>query len=109
MVILKYNNKMNIRLKEILEEKGISLTILAEKSEIEKGNLSSIANNKKNPTIGTLERIAIALNIEVWELFTPSVSKEELTALVDHRGRLYKASSIEELQKIIEEIKKEPV
>lgn len=60
---------MDLRLKEIIKEKGISLVALHEKTGIEKGNLSNIVNNKKNPTVETLEKIANALDIPVFELF----------------------------------------
>lgn len=96
-----------LRIKEILGERKLSIRSLAEIMGIDPASLSRSLSGKM--TLDTLRKIASALNVEVWELFTPSVSKEELTALVDHRGRLYKASSINELQKIIEEIKKEPV
>lgn len=60
---------MDLRLKEVLDEKNISLVSLSEKTGIEKGNLSAIANNKKNPTVETLSKIASALNISLTELF----------------------------------------
>ncbi len=96
-----------LRIKEISKMKGYTLSDLANKLGIGRSAFHQQING--NPTLETLEKIASALNVEIWELFTPSIRKDELTALVDHRGRLYKANSIEELQGIIEEIKKEPV
>lgn len=60
---------MDLRLKEVLDEKNMSLVSLSEKTGIEKGNLSAIANNKKNPTVETLSKIANALEISITELF----------------------------------------
>lgn len=60
---------MDLRLKDVLDEKKMSLVSLSEKTGIEKGNLSAIANNKKNPTVETLSKIASALEISVTELF----------------------------------------
>ena len=60
---------MNLRLKEVLDEKNMSLVTLSEKTGIEKGNLSAISNNKKNPTVETLSKIAKALQISLAELF----------------------------------------
>jgi transcriptional regulator with XRE-family HTH domain len=65
---------MELRLKEIIKEKGVSLVSLYEKTGIEKGNLSNIINNKKNPTIETLEKIANALEIPVYEMFIDKAS-----------------------------------
>lgn len=60
---------MDLRLKEVLDEKNMSLVSLSEKTGIEKGNLSAIANNKKNPTVETLSKIANALEVPMWQLF----------------------------------------
>jgi transcriptional regulator with XRE-family HTH domain len=51
---------MNI--KEKRKEKGISLNQLAEKTGINKGNLSKIENGHTNITIKTLKKIAKALD-----------------------------------------------
>ena len=61
MLFLKTTTMCDLRLKEILEEKNMTLTDLAEKTGIEKGNLSAISNNKKNPTMETLKKIADGL------------------------------------------------
>jgi transcriptional regulator with XRE-family HTH domain len=94
------------RIKELCQLRGITQKDLADKLGITDISLNKTLRGDY-PQLQTLEKISSALNVEIWELFTPSVSKEELTALVDHRGRLYKANSIEELQGIIEEIKQE--
>lgn len=64
---------MSIRLKEVLSEKGITQKELAEKLGITVVGMSKIATG--NPTVSTLEKIAAALDVEVWELF---VSHEEV-------------------------------
>lgn len=94
---------MNLRIKEVLKEKGETIQSISEILGINRVSLTNSING--NPTIETLEKIAGALNVEVWELFTPTTNKEELTALVDHQGKLYKANTIEDLQKIIDEIR----
>lgn len=94
---------MSLRIKEICKERNLTLGDLADKMEIKRESLSRAINGK--PNLETLEKIASALNVEVWELFTPSINKEELTALVDHQGKLYKANTIDDLQKIIDEIR----
>ncbi len=98
---------MELRIKEILDEKGETLVSLQEKTGIEKGNLSAISNNKKNPTLETLSKIASSLGVEIWELFTPSSTKEELTALISYKNDLYQAKNLHELEKIVDKIKKE--
>ena len=64
---------MGIRLKEVLSEKGITQKELAEKLGISVVGMSKIATG--NPTVETLQKIADALNVGLWELF---ISKEEI-------------------------------
>ncbi len=60
---------MELRVKEVCKEKGVQMQELAEKLGINRITLT--ASLKGNPTIGTLEKIAIALGVEVSELFAP--------------------------------------
>lgn len=94
---------MSLRIKDICKERNLTLGDLADQMNIKRESLSRAINGK--PNLDTLEKIASALNVEVWELFTPATNKDELTALVDHQGKLYKANTIEDLQKIIDEIR----
>ncbi|GAX01966.1 helix-turn-helix domain-containing protein [Secundilactobacillus silagei] len=50
-------------LKRIRHERGLSLTELAELSGVSKGMLSQIENNGTSPTINTIWKICIGLNI----------------------------------------------
>lgn len=95
---------MKLRIDKILEEKGMSVAELGRLINVSRSSIHNTIT-KDNPTIDTLERIAEALKVPITDLFNISSENNDLTALVDHRGRLYKASNIEELQKIIEEIK----
>lgn len=94
---------MKLRIKELCKEKGINITQLAEVMGIKQESLSRAING--NPTIETLQKIADALKVELWELFTSSTSKEELTALIAHKGEFYRASTVAELENIVEKIK----
>ncbi len=96
---------MKLRLKEICERKDITRIQIEDSTGLKKGYLSDLFNGKCNPTIETLQKIADALKVELWELFTSSTSQEELTALISHKGDFYKASTIEELEKVVEKIK----
>ena len=58
---------MNLKVKELCRNKGLTITQLAEKLNIKQESLSRAING--NPTIETLERIATALNVPVSELF----------------------------------------
>lgn len=47
---------------------GMTLPELAKKSGVSKGLLSRLETSKQNPTLGTLEKIAKALGVEVGDL-----------------------------------------
>lgn len=94
---------MNYRIKNILREKKISISELAEKIEVKRESLSRIVNGAST-SVETLDKISKELNVSITDLFE-SNSPNEITALIDHNGQLYRANSIEELEEIIQKIK----
>lgn len=66
---------MKHRIKELMEEKGVTSASIAEKIGIHKVSVSNIINGKQNPAADTLEKFAEALGVEMWELFA---SREEV-------------------------------
>jgi len=58
---------MELRVKDICKEKGLSITGLAGVMNVSKVTLSQALNG--NPTIGTLQKIATALGVPFIELF----------------------------------------
>lgn len=59
---------MELRLKEILSQRGITLKDFAISSGISQSNLSNYLNGNISPTLDTLKKIAASLNIDVVEL-----------------------------------------
>jgi putative transcriptional regulator len=60
------------RIKEVLEEKGIKQTWLAEKLKKSYNMVNSYAQNRRQPSIEDLNRIANILDIDVKELLVSS-------------------------------------
>lgn len=60
---------------KLLEEKGITKAILAERMGILPQNVNA---NLKNPKEDTIRKIAIALEIPTWQLFA---SEEEIASI----------------------------
>lgn len=58
-----------IKLKEIREQKNLSLGDLAKKTGISKSHLNYIEKGEKEPSLSMIIRIAIALNIDEKELY----------------------------------------
>ena len=60
---------MELRIKEVLKEKGLTSVWLASQIGITQPNMSNIVSGKSKPSLETLERISIALGVPVTELF----------------------------------------
>ena len=71
---------MNLRLKEICETKKIAVGALADKIGMSRPNMYNLVNGKITPSVEKLNEIATALDVELWELFTPSTEKGEFMA-----------------------------
>jgi len=63
------------RIKEVLEEKGIKQTWLAEKLDKSFAMVNAYAQNRRQPSLEVLRNIAKILDIDVRELIQPT--KEE--------------------------------
>lgn len=65
---MEQTRKTLLRIADILQRKDISMTTLAKLCDMPISNLSGIVNNKRNPNMQTLDRIAQALNVPTWHL-----------------------------------------
>lgn len=88
-----------MRIKEVLKEKGVTVSELADRMGISRVGLSQHIHG--NPSVDVLERIASALNVPVSELF----ESDEMAALVFHKGSFYRATSISGLESILSKCK----
>lgn len=61
--------RIEILIKNVRENKGMTLDELARKSGVSKSHLSYIERNEKEPSISVLCRIAIALKVDIKELY----------------------------------------
>ena len=76
---------MNLRIKEICKEKGVTIGEVAEKMQVARESLSRAING--NPTLDTLEKIATALGVSVSSLFNV---ESELYGIIIFNGKTYK-------------------
>ena len=60
---------MNLRIKEVLKEKGKTAVWLGIEINVTQPSISNIVNNKVSPSLNTLQKIANALDIQIVELF----------------------------------------
>ena len=82
---------MNVlRLKEVIKEKGYSVTSLAEKMGMQQVSLSRIING--NPKFETLLKIAMALDVDARDLFNATKTnqnpKDEVQSIINQLENL---------------------
>lgn len=72
---------MKLRIKEILLDKGKTAAWLSREIGITDVNTRNIVNGSVKPKLDTLERIASALDVPVWQLFASpeEVKESEMT------------------------------
>ena len=95
---------MSLRIKEICKIKGLTLGELADKMSIKRESLSRAINGK--PNLDTLEKIAGALGVKITDLFEDASGT---IGVIRHNNKSYEINSIQDIERVLEEIKKEPV
>lgn len=64
------------RLKSVLVDKEISQKELAEKLSVSKNTMSRICRNETQPSLKLLRKIAVILDVEIYELLVPIKQKK---------------------------------
>jgi transcriptional regulator with XRE-family HTH domain len=95
---------MDLRIKKICKEKGVTVTSLAKSVGMTQQNMSNIANGKVSPSLEKLEKIASILGVEMWELFAERKAPD-LNAVIDYKGKSFVASSIDELEAVVNDLR----
>lgn len=99
-------------IKSIIKEKGYTIQDVAKKMGVNRVTLTLTLQG--NPTYKKLKDIADAIDCDIVDFFrdetknpsTLQVTGEgELTALIQHKGDFYKATTMQELEKIVAGIK----
>lgn len=89
---------MREQIKRIAKEKGKSMSRVARDLFMNLSQLSASLNG--NPTLSTLKKVATSLNVEVADLFPRKVS-----GFLEYNGKIVKVSNIEDLEKVLNELK----
>lgn len=95
-----------------MTSKGFTNVSLGEKMGVSKQAVGQMLK-AESLTTASLEKIAIALDVPMWQLFASpeevaSVSREtntDFVAFVRYKGIHYTADTLEEFEKVVEEIK----
>lgn len=95
-----------MRIKEILKEKGITLSQLADTMGVSRQALSRQVAGKL--LVEKAEEIANALNVPIWQLFVSpnevAGGGEELTASIRYQGKFFNTTSKEELKQYVNDL-----
>ena len=93
---------MELRIKDICKQKGLLQKELAEKVGVT--DIALRASLKGNPTVSTLEKVANALNVEVWELFTESPGESEISGFIKAKGTIYEIKSRQDIENLLKNL-----
>jgi len=93
---------MDLKIKEICKQKGLTLQQVAEAMGVNRVSLSNSING--NPTIGTLEKVATALGVEVVDLFA---KRGDFVAFVRRNGETHTFDTEKDLIDYAETLKAE--
>ncbi len=97
-------------IREAIQREGLTITEVANRMGKSKQTVWTILS-AGNPTISTLADFSKAIGVPISELYPNDEvgntnNGEELTALVYHKGTHYRATTLEELRGIVEEIER---
>ncbi len=88
-----------LRVKEILKERGMKMYELAEQMNIAPESLTRAL--QRNPQYSTLKTIADTLGVSVRDLFkgeSTSVADEEMKGCIFHKGEIFTFNTRQELE-----------
>lgn len=91
-----------MRIKEVIKDKGMTVSSLAEKMGIKQESLSRAING--NPTLETIDKIACHLGVEVWELFTESPGESEISGFIKAKGTIYEIKSRQDIENLLKNL-----
>jgi len=100
---LLYFSIMELRVKEICKEQGITLQTLAERLKIHRVNLSASING--NPTLEKMAEIASALGVTVNDLL-PELQGKAIKGYIEVDNKITKIQNINDLKRIIQDFEK---
>ena len=96
---------MELRVVELAHAKGLTMADIAKQIGISRVNLSNSLNG--NPTLSRLAEVAKILDVEVSELFKPSVTSYAVSGYLEFNGRIVKVDSLDAVKKFIADVEAE--
>ena len=72
-------DKIGARIKQLRLERGLTITILAEKSGFTRGYISKVENSKKAPPVSTLMSLVRAIGVNINDIFSEGETETNFT------------------------------
>jgi transcriptional regulator with XRE-family HTH domain len=89
-----------LRVRSICKMRGITLKELAERMEVSPEAVTRMLSENGNPTLTTLENIAKALKVEVYELFDTFNADMLVHGYLEVNDRIHRINNFSDLQEI---------
>ena len=93
---------VNLRIKDICAQKGITQKNLFEMIEVSTTSLSRIITGEQKPSLDTLEKVAVALNVPISALFE---AERDFIAFVRRNGETFTFESEKALKEYADSAK----
>lgn len=90
-----------MRIKELIKARKLTAKEVATKAGITEAMFSNIANDKGNPNLQTLLKIADALHVSIAELFTDEINHNKLVAFIHCNGAGHTPTTIDQVMSIL--------
>ena len=104
----KMENKVTItdelRVKELLKERGMMMKDFAEQIGISRETLTRALQG--NPQYSTLKTIADGLGLSVRDLFKPREEEQTLQGVITYKGEAYVIRSVGDIEELLAIIRK---
>jgi transcriptional regulator with XRE-family HTH domain len=89
-----------LRVKNICKQQGITLKELADRMEVTPEAVTRMLSDNGNPTLSSLENIARALNMEVYELFDKFNANTLVRGYLEVGDKIHPINNFKDLQTI---------
>lgn len=93
------------RLKELLDQKGITGKILAKGIGITEASVSNLVKGESIPKKSTLVRLARFLDVDVRDLFV-STNSNPFNGFIEYKGVTYSVKTKEDLKILLNKVEK---
>lgn len=92
-----------MRVKELLQQLGVTQKDLAEKLGMTQTGLSLAISDDGNPPLKRLRQIADALDVSIADLFSDEIASDKLVAFIHCKGNSHTPTTIDQIMAVLKE------